>query len=541
MVKTKSRAAVTRLFFFRLCCLLFFAVAGSLPAASALQMPSVFSDHMVLQREMPVPVWGTAEPGAQITVAFAPSTGSGQAGQQKTATAGADGKWRIDLDPLAASSEGCVLKVFSNLKSEIENRHFIDVLVGEVWLCSGQSNMYQPLGGVDWAPDGIGGAEQELQKPDQPMLRLFCDDAHPLWKSRRWQSARPETLRAFSGTAYFFGDRLRSELKVPVGLMNISRGGSPIQQWTPAEYNRKLPVTAKYENINVQNRQRIQEYNQALNACSKWNEKMPGPRPEPPAPLPEEIDAARSFYGSKLYETLIAPQVPFAIRGVIWYQGESNARNVDVARHYDEMLKALIVSWREKFENPDMPFYFVQLPAWGTRESEHWPWIRQGMLNVLQTVDHTGMAVAADLGDFKALHPPRKQPVGERLALWALARTYGKSCVYSGPLPREVISEASGLRIRFDTFGSGLKVAGAWKDLEVAGADRVYYPATATVGETDAAIVCPQVKAPVMLRYGWKGYFEPTLFNRDGLPATPFYFIRDKDGLWRNGSGAGDL
>jgi hypothetical protein len=227
-----------------------------------------------------------------------------------------------------------------------------------------------------------------------------------------------------------------------------------------------------------------------------------------------------------LFEGLIAPIVPYALRGVIWYQGEANADNLELSLHYDEMLRTLITSWRDRWGQPKLPFYFVQLPCWeNSQYASTWHVNRQGMLNVLRSMADVGMVVTADVGDVHNLHPANKRPVGERLALWALAKTYGKPVVCSGLLVREIAAEGDKLRVEFDTYGSALKLHGpTWNDLEVAGEDGLYYPATATVSANMAIVASPSVRQPVSVRYGWKSVFTPTLFNTEGLPASPFVF-----------------
>ena len=484
----------------------------------------IFSDNMVLQESTLAPIWGTAEPNENIIVSATWGL------QDCRAQTGKDGKWMVKVKtPHSGGPYEITIKAANTIVLK-------DVLIGQVWLCSGQSNMFMPVGGIEWAPDGVENADQVLSKPKQPMLRLFCDDGHQLWKGAKWQVAAPDTIKPFSATAYFFGVKLLEELNVPIGLINISRGGSPIQQWTPKEYNDKVPVTKKYSDLFTQHREQIDAYNKAFNAYyeAAKSKSQTLPKPQLPQPLPDDINAARGFYGCVLYDNLIAPIVPFAIRGVIWYQGEANAAHPEIAMHYDDMLNALISAWRDKWQQSDMPFYFVQLPGWDNKQyAQNWVWVRQSMLNVCQTTTNTGMAVTIDAGDPKDIHPMRKKPVGERLALLALAKTYGKLCVYSGPLPIAVSNDGKDLRIRFDTFGSSLKLLNdKFNDLEVAGNDGVFYPATGEITQTDAIVSCPQVIAPAALRYGWQCYFQPTLLNTEDIPASPFYFIRQTDEKW---------
>ncbi len=478
-----------------------------------LSLPSVFSDHMILQRETGVPVWGFAYPGTEVTVSFA--------GQQKTAIAGSDRQWLVQLDAMQASGVSRTLTVSAPGAESIE---FADVLVGEVWLCSGQSNMYRPIGGIpDLANSAVEGYEEVLALPENPNIRLFCDDGHPLWTARQWQRANSETLNLFSAVGYFFGKKISDDLNIPVGLILLSRVGTTIQAWTPEEYALLAPVTAVYRALYEANREEIIAYNQAE-----------APKPE----LSYDLQVARTFASvGGLYENWMAEQVPFAIRGVLWYQGESNGTWEPTAHYYDDMLQVLADGLRAVWNRPQMPFYFVQLPIWGGTTSEFWPWIRQSMLNASLCITNSGMAVTVDVGDPSNLHPANKKPVGERLALWALNNTYNLPCVYSGPLPSGAASEAGGVRVQFNTYGSTLSLpSGTWIDIEAAGIDGIFYPATASVGTSNALISCSQVTTPVMVRYGWKSTFTPTLFNTNGLPASPFCFIYEGTG-WRLGNG----
>jgi len=484
-------------------------LAGSETGPGNLQMVSVFADHMVLQRDTTVPVWGTGTPGAEVVVAFG--------GQQKTNAVDEAGNWSVELDALAVSAVSRILTV----SSEGGVLEFSDVLVGEVWLCSGQSNMYRPIGGIPGVANSqVEGYEEVLALPENTTLRIFCDDGHPLWGAMTWQTARSETLELFSAVSYFFGKNIQDELDVPIGLMLVSRVGTTIQAWTPKEYALPAPVTDYYYALYETNKEEIIAWNRALD-----------PKPD----LSYELQVARTFATvGGLYNNWMAAQVPFAIRGVLWYQGESNATWEPTARHYGDMLEALATGLRAVWGRPEMPFYFVQLPTWGGATSEHWPWIRQSMLKGYLNIPNSGMAVTVDVGEASNLHPSNKKSVGERLALWAMNNTYSNACVYSGPLPSGAASETGGVRVQFDTFGSLLDVPdGTWTEVEAAGTNGVFYPATAVAGDFDALISCSQVADPVAVRYGWAPDFAPTLFNTNGLPASPFSFIREEGGDWR--------
>ena len=344
-------------------------------SGAALSLPPLFRDGMVLQREKRVPVWGEATPGESVHVEFA--------GQQVTAIAGEDGHWQAHFEPMAASGESRTLKIRNATSGE--TRIVNDVLVGEVWLCSGQSNMFMPMGGIEWAKEGVADREAEIAQAQFPELRLYSDPANSAWNDRGWQRCSPETVRAFSATAYYFGRKLCRSLNVPIGLIHLSRGGSPIQQWMPPAWAQQVPWIQKHETLFNQNRQRIQDYNTALlkyHASRQQKAAEEAVLPPEPEPLPEDLDTARSYYGHQLFEQLITPVIPFAIRGVIWYQGESNSRHRQEAVHYDAMLRGLIRGWRAQWGEPALPFYFVQLPGWDQPEARDWPWTRQSMLTV---------------------------------------------------------------------------------------------------------------------------------------------------------------
>jgi sialate O-acetylesterase len=487
-------------------------------AQASLVMGSVFSDRMILQRDLPVPVWGRAEPGATVTVSFA--------GQEKSGLVASDGRWSVRLDPLTASAEPRVLSV----EVAGQRREFSDVLVGEVWLCAGQSNMYRPIAGIPGsANSAVAGHEEVLALPENPRLRLYCDDGHPLWSAAGWRRADSGSLALFSAVGYFFAEQIQAELDVPVGLILVSRVGTTIQAWTPREEALRVPVTAKYAALFEANKAEIQAYNRADD-----------PKPE----LAPELQIARTFATvGGLYNNWMSAVVPFGLRGVLWYQGESNGTWEPTARHYDEMLAGLVAGLRRVWERPELPFFYVQLPVWAGNTSTHWPWIRQAMLRASLTIPGTGMALIPEHGEPNNLHPLEKRPVGERLARLALAQTYGRPRVINGP--RAFGAEdapAGGVRIHFESGGAPLALpGGSWMEIEVAGTDGVFRPATAVLDESSAVLSSGEVSRPAAVRYAWKPGFTPTLFNGAGLPASPFAFVRRTDGTWRAVRGTDDL
>jgi len=438
------------------------------PAAGVfadLTLPAVFGDNMVLQRGIPVPVWGQAGPGEKVTVTFA--------GQTKQGTAGKDGKWKVVLDAMKASPEGRVLTVASsvdNQKSTFEN-----VVVGEVWVCSGQSNMAFRVGGVV-------NAKEEVAAAKFPLIRSL-NFRGGRGGGKGWMVCSPQTAGGFTGTGFFFGRKIHLELKVPVGLINSSVGGTPIEAWTSVAAQKQLHASKSKD--------------------PKW--KLPAP-------------GARS---GGLYRSLIAPLIPYGIRGAIWYQGERNARAAG-GYEYRYQLPAMIEDWRKAWGQGDFPFGFVQLPNIGGGYGG-WVTVRDSMRRSLR-VANTGMAVTIDT-DRGSLHPRNKQDVGKRLALWALATVYGrKGLVYSGPMYKGMKIEGKTARLSFDHVGGGLVAKGGELAMfEIAGADGKFVPAKAVIDGETVVVSSDQVAKPAAVRYAWaRQAIKANLYNKGGLPASPF-------------------
>ena len=472
-----------------------------------LTLPSVFTDHMMFQRDQPVPVWGEAMASAEITVAFA--------GQTKTTKADAAGKWMVHLDPMPASAEPRELAVSSNLKFEISNLKFPDVLVGEVWLCSGQSNMEWIMGKLDRFA-GVEHGEEEIAKPERAGIRIFSDEAEFIWEKRGWQRCGGEALRRFSATAFFFGNALHWELGVPVGLVNVSRGGTTIQAWTRGEFAQRNPFTRHYTELYQSHRAEIGAFNKAMvDARTKHT-----PAPEP---LSREVELARLFNGPVLYDQFVEPIAPFAVRGVIWYQGEANAKDPANAQAHGSMLRDLIEGWRERWARKEMPWYVVQAPCNVVPQAKDLPAVRQGQWEVARTMPNVGLVTICDFADPKIPHHPQKRETGERIALSALAKTYGKAIPCEGPVVKSLRAESSSLIAEFDARTGPIQLkGGVWNDVELAGDDGVYHAAQATFDGLRATIVSDRVSQPKAMRYGWHPVFTPSLFNTAGLPAALF-------------------
>jgi sialate O-acetylesterase len=480
------------------------ALALSAPLSAAeLKLAALFSDHMVLQRDKPVPIWGWSDPDEKITVEFA--------GQKKSGVAGTDGRWHLKLDPLAASAESRVLKVSSD-KADRKIK-ITDVLVGEVWLGSGQSNMAMRVSAAMNF-----GAEQT--SADLPAIRTFNEGsgaaAQPQADAKgTWVVCSPETVGGFSATLYFFGREIHRELGVPVGLINSSVGGTPIEAWIAPEAQADGSGQAEKEAAMKANHEK---------ALARWKSEVAKARKEgkPAPPRPHDTITALKKNGGPggLFNGKIAPLVPFALRGVLWYQGEANT-HPDKGARYQHQLPLLVEDWRKHW-GEELPFAWVQLPNYN-RPGEGWSLVREGMLKSLR-LPKTGMAIALDLGDAKDIHPKNKQEVGRRLSFWALGTVYGRKVpAVSGPLPVGHEIQGDSITVTFKHTEGGLVFKeGQTGAFAIAGKDKQWKPARAKIEGDKLILSSPEVAAPVAARYAWASVAPCELFNGAGLPASPF-------------------
>lgn len=495
------------------------------PLRAELKLPHFFSDGMVLQRERDAAIWGTAKPGAEVTVTFKGKTAS--------ATAGADGKWRAAIPTGAADAKGSPLAVSGDGGS----REIADVLVGEVWLASGQSNMYYTM---DRNPDYA----ELIAKTDLPGLRFFNAPLVTAVEPQddiegQWQASSPETVPGFSAVAFFFARKLHLELGVPVGVIKTAWGGKPVETFTSREALNTLPGTKELVDRTVADDAvyddaKAQEAYQAK--LADWNAKMKASKGQP--------QSERAKFGKRptapkrpldtegrpgvLYNSMIHPFVGYTMRGAIWYQGEGNARFEAVP--YDQTLPLMIRDWRGRWGD-EFSFYFMQLANFRTPTTEPgvpdaWALLQDRQRHILETTPKTGMAIINDIGEANDIHPKNKMDAGERLALWALAKDYGKDITYSGPLFKGAEVQDQSIRVTFDQVGAGLKSrdGGPLKRFEIAGGDQVWKWADAKIDGTDAVIVSsPDVPKPVAVRYAWASNPEgANLVNSEGLPASIF-------------------
>ena len=463
---------------------------------------------MVVQRDAPVHVWGTAEPGEAVQVAFR--------GQSVSTAAAEDGRWEVYLDPGPAGGP-------FGLAVEGSNRvEFEDVHVGEVWVGSGQSNMVWPL-------ERSRDAEQEIAAAEHPGVRYFkvtlnTSDTRLEDVEGQWQVVSPETAGGFSGVGYFFARHLHKQLGVPMGIIQSAWGGTPAESWTsartlaeePALANMSAEFAAEAMADEAVYAERLATWEKRSAAAKAEGKEAPRRPPPPRALRPQHKPAA-------LFNAMIAPLLPYAIRGTIWYQGENNASRGQ-GYLYRRLFRAMIEDWRREWGIGAFPFLFVQLANYGrVPEESTWPELREAQAMALGLAN-TGMAVTIDVGNPTDIHPRNKQDVGLRLALAARAIAYGEHDLeYSGPLFRQATRDADGLRLWFDHVGGGLEARGGQLEgFQVAGRDGKFVSAQASISGNTVLVSSAAVKHPVGVRYAWAADAQGNLFNDAGLPASPF-------------------
>jgi sialate O-acetylesterase len=493
----------------------------------------LFSDGAILQRGQKIPVWGTAREGEKITVEIQ---------GQKANTTAAGGQWSVLLDPLKEGGPFTMILTGDNTVT------ITNLLVGEVWLCSGQSNMNLTFNRVH-------NAAEEAPKAIFSEIRTFkvptTVSATPLAETRgSWVACSPETVSNFSGVAYFFARDIHRKLGVPVGLIHSALGATPAQAWTSLEGLKTDPELREYVEIV---KRRLVNYNAEVAAypailaahqaklkewmeatgndyeakLAAWNEAVaktkaagqkPPPRPRPATPRPKDpvppegppTDPAGLFNG------MINPLIPYAIKGVLWYQGESNSKQ---AKEYLTLFPAMITDWRSRWKQGDYPFLYVQVAPYGGMSPE----IREAQFLTLGKVKNAAMTVTTDVGDADDIHPRKKEPVGQRLALAARALAYGEAIEYSGPLYDSMKTEKGKIVLNFKHIGGGLVAKdGPLKGFTIAGKDKVFVPARAEIQGATVVVSAEGIADPQAVRYGWSNVPDVNLYNQEGLPASPF-------------------
>ncbi len=481
------------------------------------RVPKMFSDHAVLQRDAPIHVWGWADPGEQVTVSLG---NQGQAGQKQFATADDLGKWSVYIAPEKAGGPYTLTIQGTNTLT------VSDILMGDVWFASGQSNMEMPLKGF---PNSavLKDGPQEIANANQPQLRLLRvhkrTSDHPLPDlvdaNEVWTLCTPETAADFSAVAYFFGREIQQREKVPVGLIDDTWGGTPAEAWISLD-----GISANYSLMPV-----FTEWSKMANTTADLPAILAREKREDEtakaanAPLPKHPwhPNPSSWAPAYLYNGMVAPFVNFGIKGVIWYQGESNSKRV-LAPMYSIVFPTLITDWRSKWRQGDFPFLYVQISSFTSDNTEFWGIIRDAQRRSLSLVD-TGMVVSLDIGQADNVHQPDKQTVGHRLALAASDVAYGEQIEDSGPLFRQAFPEGSRMRVLFDHDEGLNSKGGALTGFEIAGDDHKFVPASAAIEYGhDVVVSAPQVKSPRYVRYAWANYSTANLYNGAELPASTF-------------------
>ncbi len=484
-------------------------------------LPRVIGSNMVLQRDMQVPIWGWASAGEEVTVTLSAEGEGVEPVSTTTAVADSEGNWQIKLPAMAAGGP-YTLRIKGSNTLELTN-----VLFGEVWVCSGQSNM-------QWSVNASKDSEAEIAAAMYPKIRLFYIPRVPSGLPQKnveadWYETAPETIPQFSAVAYYFGRKLYKNLDVPIGLINTSWGGTRIEPWTPPVGFAGLPslasINKEVEDIQANYRAQLPE---KINAIEAWIAETREAL-ETGAQLRQMPDnthpLAHQQRPTALYNGMVHPIVPYAIRGALWYQGESNLRD---GMLYYEKMKALINGWRAVWGQGDFSFYFVQLAPfnYGGRNASPFflPQIWEAQTAVL-ALPNTGMAVTTDIGNLRDIHPRNKQDVGRRLALWALAKDYDRDDVtYSGPLYKSMAVEGNTIRLTFDHVGSGLTSRDeeplTW--FQIAGEDKEFVEAKATIDGDTVIVSSDAIANPIAVRFGWHQSAEPNFVNKEGLPASPF-------------------
>ncbi len=494
-------------------------------AAEPIKLHPLFTDNMVLQRGKPCPVWGTANPGEEIYVQITIQTPDGKKEEGQRTKADDKGKWMVKLSALDQGINGeLTVKPASGKSIVLKN-----IAMGEVWICSGQSNM-------EWSLRNSTGAEEAIKTANFPDIRLFTVDKfaslkplESINKPNHWLVCKPENVPAFSGVGFFFGRALHQAKKVPIGLIHTSWGGTPAEAWTSREallaqsdlayYVNRLDEQIKKfdpEQAKKKNAEMLAKWKTAVEKAKKEGKKAPG------RPRLLETPGVGAHQPSALYNAMIAPLVPFAIKGAIWYQGESNAGR---AYEYRNLFATMINDWRHQW-GEDFPFMLVQLAPFasgGKRDGLDWPELREAQTLATKKLKNVGMAVITDVGEEKDIHPRKKMPVGERLALAARAIAYGDKIEFSGPLYESMKTEDNKLMLTFSHADGGLVVKGEKATgFAIAGEDQKFYPAEAVIQGNQVILSSPMVPKPIAARFGWANYPVVNLFNKSDLPACPF-------------------
>jgi sialate O-acetylesterase len=479
----------------------------ALAARAEVKLHNLFTDDMVLQQKAPVTIWGWADADEEVTVEFR---------GQKVKAKNKDGKWQAKLKSLKAGGpDQLTIKAARKGQPQQTAATLSRVLVGEVWIASGQSNM-------EWPMRASFDADTEISKARNPQLRLYTVPKLKAESPRenidgRWVECTPETTPGFSAVAYYFARDLQKALGVPVGIIHTSWGGSPAEVWMSrdvlaknADYKRDIldaseTAFAKYQ-------QSLAAFKQEQEAAKKEGKEFKKQAPRAP------------WRATELYNGMIAPLIPFTIKGAIWYQGESNAGR---AWEYRQLFQDMITNWRRDWDLGNFPFLLVQLAPFKAIKPEpaesDWAELREAQALAAKELPKVGMAIITDVGDEKDIHPKKKEPVGARLALAARAIAYNEDIVYSGPTYKSMKVKANEAVLSFEHVGSGLEARGdQLKGFAIAGDDRKFVWGKARIDGDKVVVSHPNIARPAAVRFGWADYPVVDFWNKDGLPASPF-------------------
>ncbi|MBW8036269.1 MAG: sialate O-acetylesterase [Planctomycetes bacterium] len=478
-------------------------------AIADIKLPAVIADNMVLQQKSNAPIWGWADPGEKIAVSTSWKKSA------KTTT-GKDGKWKLKLrTPKAGGPYDITITGNNTIKLQ-------NILVGEVWICSGQSNMEYSMAATE-------NAAKDIPAANKPNIRLFKvtrtiadqpkDDC-----SANWSQCSPETVAQFSAVAYFFGKHLQDELDIPIGLISTNWGGSVAEAWTRKEILESdadfAPILKRQEEMEANFPEAMKKYPQVLEAWKAKAEEAKAEGKKKPR-RPRKPVKRKKNSPSSLYNGMIAPIIPYAIKGAIWYQGESN---VSRAYQYRKLFPAMITNWRKDWKQGDFPFYYVQIAPYKYDEKNPSQELREAQ-RLTVSLKNTGMAVTMDIGNPRDIHPKNKLDVGKRLALWALAKNYGKKgTVYSGPLYKSMKKQGDKIRLYFNHTGSGLTTrdGNELTHFTIAAEDKNFVDAKAVIDGKTIIVSSEEIKKPVAVRYAWSNAAQPNLANKEKLPASSF-------------------
>ncbi|QDT39606.1 sialate O-acetylesterase [Stratiformator vulcanicus] len=486
-------------------------LSTALPASAELKLPSIFSDNMVVQGDAPIHVWGEAEAGANVSVDLTLNWKSSNTASSSTRShstvAGDDGHWKVELNPIEFAPEDATASGSLTVKSGNDSATFNNVLLGDVWICSGQSNM-------GWQVRNSNNAKEEIANAANPNIRLFTvkkvtslepvDDVEGTWVE-----CSPQTVPTFSAVGYFFGREMQQHLDRPIGLINTSWGGTPSEAWTSKEM---IEQVEEFDPL-------VARWNEIARRAEAGNPQLFRGKP---------LDGNNPHRPANIYNAMIHPLIPFTIKGAIWYQGESNATR---AHQYRTIFPAMITDWRKNWGQGDFPFILVQLANWKQRSENPYesPWaeLREAQSDTLEKLPNTGMAVTIDIGEADDIHPRNKQDVGKRLALAARKVAYGEDIVHSGPTFKSFKAEGSQAKVQFENTGSGLMTQGdELLQFEVAEGDGRFVFADAEIVDSETVVVTApkdsNIESIDAIRYAWAENPQATLYNREGLPAVPF-------------------